>query len=115
MSLPNFKALGIDKDMTDAFNSIDKSELQLLIESEYFNHPLITDRKKESEFCEVEVFCENKKGYWYDGLCGLTFFCQIIYRDYGYGRFISEFKGVKLSNSKMIVFRSFNPEDVIIK
>ena len=114
MSLPNFKALGISKDMNDAFENIKKTDLKLLIDSEYFNSPLIVDRKTESEFCEVEVFCENE-GYWYSHLSGLTFFCEIVYKNYGYSRFISEFKGVKLTNNKMIVFRSFKPEDVIIK
>lgn len=106
--------LGIKKVMDSEFDLIPKSELQRLIDSEYFNQPMVTTRPNDGEYCEVEVLdCENE-GWWYKDLIGYKFFCQIIYGDYGYGRFIKEFKGVKLSNGKMVVFKSFSPKDVSV-
>lgn len=112
--LPNLKALGIEKDMNNEFESIPKTELQTLIDSSYFQNPHIANRPEKGEYCEIEVLdCENES-WWYKDLIGYRFFCEIVYGNFGYGRYIKEFLGVKLTNNKTIVFRSFSPKDVII-
>lgn len=111
--MSNYKALGIEKEMNEEFNLLSKSELQFLMESCYFDNPNIVKRKQNEEYCEIEVIdCPNN--FWYKNLIGQKFFCKIRWRDYGRGRFISEFLGVKLTSTKEIQFRAFSPSDVII-
>lgn len=113
-NLPNLKALGIEKDMNGEFSLIPKTDLQTLIDSSYFQNPYITDRPKGGEYCRIEVLDCASESWWYKDLIGFTFFCEIRYGDYGYGKFIKEFVGVKLTRNKKIIFRNFKPEDVII-
>lgn len=111
--MSNYKALGIEKDMNVEFDNYNKSALQILLDSCYFDHPSITNKVKNGEYCTIEVIeCENN--FWYKDLIGFQFFCRISFRDYGHGRFISEFTGVKLSGNREIKFRGFDPKDVII-
>jgi len=112
--LPNFKRLGIDKEMTLEFNEHNETDLQKLIKSSYFENPYITNRTDGAEYAEVEVIKCRYDSWWYSNLIGFTFFCEIQYSDYGRGRFIKDFLGVKLSKNKKIVFRHLDPEDVII-
>ena len=113
-NLPNFKSLGIEKCMGEEFEYIPKTELRTLIDSEYFKTPHISNRMYGDEYCEIEVLeCEND-AWWYKNLIGHRFFCKIVYGNYGYGKFIKEFMGVKLTHNKMIIFRSFPPQDVMI-
>jgi hypothetical protein len=112
--MTNFKALGIEKEMQQCFEDIDATELQKLMNSCYFDYPHITNRKKGSEYCTIMVMSCKHESWWYNDLIGLEFFCKIEYKDYGRGRFISNFQGVKLTNTKEIWFRCFEPEDVII-
>ena len=74
----------------------------------------VTNRRKNQSYCEIEVISCEHESYWYKNLIGCRFFCRIIFCDYGYGKFIKEFVGVKLSKNKEIIFRSFDPKDVII-
>jgi len=114
LKLPNFKALQIERDMIQEFSYYQASDLNLLIESSYFQNPYITKRKENEIYCNVRVVdCENEY-YWYRNLIGFDFFCKIIYKNYGYGKFISEFTAVKLTGTKEIKFRSFSAKDVSI-
>lgn len=96
------------------FSNYNKSELSQLIDSCYFDHPYIHDRYKEADYCEVEIIDCSHSDWWYRNLFGHKFFCRIVWQDYGKGKFISEFVGVKLTSKKEIKFRSFKPSDVII-
>ena len=110
----NFKALGIDKEMTYEFNTWNESDLKKLVDSEYFNQPSISARKDGKEFCYVRVIDGEHNSWWYANLIGFEFMCEIKYSDYGRGKFVSEFKGVKLTKNKIIHFRGFSPKDVSI-
>ena len=107
--MPNYKALGIYNEIESEFSSWQDSDLKKLIDSEYFYLPHISKREP-SEYCEIIVTgCQNKN-WWYKNLIGFKFFCKIIYSQ----RLVTEFKGVKLTNTKEIIFRGFDPKDVLI-
>lgn len=111
--MSNYKTLGIEKEIESEFNNWNDSDLKKLIDSEYFYLPYVSKREP-SEYCEIMVVdCQNEK-WWYNKLIGLKFFCKIIYLEINNNKIIKEFKGVKLSNSKQIFFRCFDPKDVII-
>jgi len=112
--MSNYKALGIEKDMQVEFSNYNKSELVQLIDSGYFEHPCISNRKSEAEYCEIEIIDCSYSNWWYKDLFGHKFFCRIRFSNYGRGRFISEFVGVKLTSKKEITFKTFSPSDVII-
>ena len=113
MSLPNFKMLGIEKQMTEEFETIPEMDLQKLIRSSYFQNPHIIQRRENSVFCEVEVIeCENN--FWYKDLIGFQFFCEIHFDSFRDRKYVKDFTGVKLTRTKMIIFRSFSPNDVVI-
>lgn len=112
----NFKALGIEKDMDVEFSNYENpSELQALMNSCYFKSPYITERKTEAHYCMVEVIDCKHEAWWYANLIGLKFFCRIDFEKLNDSSTqIKEFIGVKLTKNKEIIFRSFNPADVII-
>jgi hypothetical protein len=114
--LSNYKALGIEKDMQIEFSNYDNlSELQALMNSCYFEKPYITERKKEAHYCTVEVTDCKHDDWWYSKLIGLKFFCRIKFERYNDSSTnITEFVGVKLTKNKEIIFRHFDPADVII-
>lgn len=112
--MTNYKALGIDKDMDAEIKKYPETELQRLMSSSYFDHPYITKRVSGTAYCMVKVISCKNDGWWYKNLLDLDFFCKIRFTKYSGERFISEFVGVRLSNSKEIIFRSFDPEDVVI-
>ncbi len=111
--IPNFKALGIDKLMNEEFKYIEKSALQKIIDSHYFEVPLIIKRREEQMYCTIKII-DTDHCFWYNNLLNFEFFCMIRFKDYGYGEFISEFIGVQLSNNKTIIFRTFSPKHVTI-
>jgi len=111
--MSNYKALRIEKEMELEFDSKNPSELKILMDSCYFEHPLITKRDP-SEYCEVLVTdCQNPT-WWYNDLIGFKFFCQIRYVSGTNKQIISDFTGVKLTKNKRIIFRGFDPKDVMI-
>lgn len=112
--MSNYKALGIEKEMTYEFNTWNESDLKKLIDSEYFLYPHITSRKDGKEFCMIEVVDCEHENWWYSKLIGFKFMCEIVFGDYGHGRFIKTIKGVKLTKNKIIYFRDFSPKDVSI-
>lgn len=110
----NYKALGIEKDMTYEYSTWNDSDLKKLIDSEYFNHPHITNRKEAKEFCNVRVIDCEHDNWWYANLIGFEFMCEVQYVDYGRGKIVKQFKGVKLTKNKIMYFRDFSPKDVSI-
>lgn len=111
-----YKHLGIEKEMNQALEEFNKTDLQLLEESEYFKHPHI-QKRDGGEFVEVEVIDCQQDNWWYKNLIGFTFLCRIGFRSCIHtkaGRYVKEYTGVRLTNTKEIVFRSFDPADVII-
>lgn len=111
--MSNWARLGIEKEMTEAFGALDTKQFLLLQQSEYFLHPHITKREP-AEYCEIEVWKCQSDNWWYKDLIGLTFFCEIRFDETHGHRYIKEFIGVKLSEKKKIIFRSFAPDDVFI-
>lgn len=109
----NFKTLGIDKEMAYEFNLWSKSDLSLLIECEYFYMPYISKRTT-GNFCNVRVIDCHNQLWWYKKLIGFEFFCKVNIYNYDKTNEIKEFMGVKLTDKKMITFRSFDVKDVII-
>ena len=79
--MSNYRALGIDKEMSKLFQEYKKEDLNLLEASEYFTCPYI-QRRKENQF-------------------------------YG-SKYIRECKGIRLTNTKEIIFRGFDPKDIFI-
>ncbi len=112
--MSNYKALGIEKEMNYEFSTYNESDLKKLVDSEYFNNPHITARKDGKEFCNVRVIDCEQDNWWYNKLIGFEFFCEIMYADYGFGKFVKEFRGVKLTKNKIIYLRDFSPKDVSI-
>jgi hypothetical protein len=112
--MSNYKALGIDKEMSYEFSTWNESDLKKLEDSEYFMSPSITDRKEAKEFCHIRVTDCEHDNWWYSKLLGFEFMCEIKYGDYGRGKFIRSFVGVKLTKNKIIYFRDFSPKDVSI-
>lgn len=114
--MANFKALGIEKDMNDEFTNYENpSELQVLMNSCYFENPYITNRKKDAHYCMVEVMDCKHDSWWYANLIGLKFFCRIDFTKYNDSTTqIKDFVGVKLTKNKEIIFRNFDPADVMI-
>ena len=110
----NYKALKIEKYMQEEFSNYDNSSLKALMDSCYFEYPMITNREKEASYCTIEVIDCSYDDWWYSKLIGFQFFCKIIFGKNRNGEFIKEFLGVKLTKNKEIVFRSFEPSDVII-
>lgn len=108
----NWKYIGIEKEINEEFSLYKKTDLSILMDSSYFNNPLIR-RREPGEFVEIEVISCNDS-FWYKDLIGFTFFTRIRYKNYGNGKFMQEFIGVKLTNTKEILFRSFPAKDVII-
>ena len=112
-----YRHLGIEKEMNEAVEEFNKTDLQLIEESEYFLYPGI-NKRDGGEYVEVEVIDCSDDRWWYKKLIGFTFFCRIDYGSfYAKGatrRFIKGFTGVKLTNNKEIVFRNFDPADVSI-
>lgn len=100
--------------MSEEFSIYEDSKLTSLLKSCYFENPSIQSLKKDAEYCQIRVIDCSYEFWWYNNLIGYDFFCRIRYNDYGRGRFISEFVGVKLSKNKEIVFKTFKPSDVII-
>jgi hypothetical protein len=112
--MTNFKALGIEKDMTAEFKNHADSDLKKIMDSEYFTHPHITKRREGQSYCTVEVISCDHKDWWYRDLIGMQFFCKIKFDNYNGKKSVREYIGVKLSGSKEIIFRGFEPKDVII-
>lgn len=110
----NFKALGIEKEMKDEFQYFNDSNLSKIVNSTYFECPLIKRREKEADYCMIEVTSCKYDNWWYNDLIGFEFFCRIIYRNIRGSKVIYEFLGVKINNNKEIVFKSFDPTDVCI-
>ena len=111
-----YKHLGIEKDMQEEFSAFNQTDLQLIESSGYFANPLIKNRNDGGEFVEVEVIdCKNPQ-WWYDKLIGFTFLCRIDFRtcQYRKTRYVYQYIGVRLTGTKELVFRSFDPADVII-
>jgi len=113
--MSNYKALGIGKEMEEVFNRHNKSDLVLLEESEYFNHPYIQRRKEGESYCNVSIVSCSGKDWWYKNLIGWTFFCRIYFNTLPNGmKYVTDYKGVKLTKNKEILFRGFAPEDVVM-
>ena len=110
----NYDRLGIGKEMQEHFSSQRQEDLERLQKSCYFENPLITKRENGKQYCMVKVINCESPDWWYANLTDLEFFCEIVWEDYGYGKFIKDFRGVILTNTKAIVLRGFSPEDVII-
>lgn len=110
----NYDRLGIGKEMQEHFDNHRKEDLERLQKSCYFQNPLITRRENGKQYCMVRVIDCEYPSWWYADLIGLEFFCEIHFDDYGYGKFIKDFRGVILTNTKSIVLRGFSPKDVII-
>ena len=100
--------------MQEEFSNYESSSLQRLMNSCYFDNPYITNRKQNESYCMVEVVDCLHENWWYAELIGLQFFCRIIFAKNQNGEFIKEFKGVKLTKNREIIFRDFAPSDVII-
>jgi hypothetical protein len=113
--MTNFKALGIEKDMTTLFNSLEASDLNLLEESSYFDHPSISARQQTS-FCDIIVTDCQHKDWWYKNLIGMKFTCEINFTHCRHSntKYISRLVGAKVTNTKIIRFRDFDPKDVSI-
>jgi len=116
MNSTNFKAIGIGKEMTELFNSLEASELNLLNESEYFICPYIDKRKEGDKYCDIVVNDCQHSDWWYSKLIGMKFFCEInfSYCHYRNLNYISRIVGVRLTNTKVIKFRCFDPKDISI-
>ncbi len=112
--MTNFKALGIEKDMDAEFKTHVDSDLKKIMDSEYFNHPSISRRHTGENYCTIEVVSCQQKDWWYKDLIGMQFFCRIQFRIYNGKKHIKEYVGVKLTSSKEITFRGFDPKDVIM-
>ncbi len=113
--MSNYKALGIEKEMNEEYSFWNGSDLKKLIDSEYFYLPYISKREP-SEYCEITVADCQGENWWYKNLIGFNFFCKIIYMRYADNkRFVTEFRGVKLTNTKEIIFRGFDPKDVVMR
>lgn len=110
----NFKALGIDKEMSQFYENTRMEDLQKLQKSEYFFAPLITRRQSGQEYCNVRVIGCRNDSWWYKELDGLEFFCEIRYRYFNGKKSISDYVGVILTNTKVITLRGFDPADVMI-
>lgn len=114
MGLTNYTALGIEKEMNEVFNSEKKDDINLLIKSSYFENPSIQKRRSDGFYCSIIVTSCQSEMWWYRDLIGYTFFCRIRYRIQNDIFIISEFVGVKITKTKEILFRTFDPKDVII-
>ncbi len=112
--MTNFKALGIEKDMDAEFKTHGDSDLKKIMDSEYFNHPYITKKREGQSYCTVEVVSCLHDNWWYKDLIGMQFFCRINFHNQNGKKYVSEYIGVKLTNSKEIIFRGFDPKDVIL-
>lgn len=112
--MPNWKYLGIEKEASEMFSEFEKTDLQLLMESSYFEHPMLTNRKKDAEYCIIEITDCQDEGWWYSKLIGFQFFVRIEWRTFASNKVVSDFKGVRLLKNKEIVFRSIDPKDAII-
>lgn len=113
--MSNYKALGIEKEMQEVFNGHDKTDLTILEESEYFYCPYITKRQDGEVYCNVSIISCSHKDWWYKNLIGWTFFCRISFGKYPNGqKYIREFEGIKITKTKSIIFKGFDPKDVII-
>jgi len=112
--MTNFKALGIETEIKEEFADYKETELFKLLKSSYYDSPYITKRQQSAEYCMIEVTSCSFPDWWYNDLIGFQFFCRIVYKDYGRGKEIVEFKGVKLTKTKEIIFRDFKPSDVMI-
>lgn len=110
-----YKHLGIEKEMNAAAEELSKTDLQLIEESGYFDHPSVR-RRESGEYVEVEVLDCKNNSWWYKNLIGFTFMCRIDFRTCSYtgNRYVKEYIGVRLTGTKEIVFRSFDPADVTI-
>jgi len=110
----NYRALGVEKEMQNEFDSLNPSDLKMLMDSSYFEAPYITRRNADAVFCEIMVIDCQHKDWWYKNLIGFKFFCEIIYKRCERGTYISRFVGVKLTGTKKIIFRDFDPKDVAV-
>lgn len=108
--MANFKSLKIENEMTEEFSNYEKSKLKKLLESSYFENPHITNKQENQIYCTIKVIDCKYENWWYYNLIGFSFFCRIIFQEDQ----IKEFKGVKISDRKEIIFRDFDPDDVII-
>ncbi len=112
--MTTFEALGIEKDMDAEFKTHAESDLKKIMDSSYFAHPYITKKSQGESYCTVEVVSCQYKDWWYKNLIGMQFFCRIRYSIHNNKKYINEYIGVKLTSSKEITFRSFDPKDVIM-
>ena len=112
--MSNHIALGIEKEMEDEFKSYTESDLKKLMGSSFFAHPYITMKKREQSYCTIEVVSCQHKDWWYKNLIGMQFFCRIVFDNYNGKKSIKEYVGVRITSAKEIVFRSFDPKDVIL-
>lgn len=113
--MSNYKALGIEKEIKSEFSQWQDSDLKKLIDSEYFYLPHISKRAP-SEYCNIRVIdCQNT-AWWYNKLIGFEFFCKIEFFNDRFSKCkeVKRFIGIKLTNSKEIIFRDFDPKDVSI-
>ncbi len=111
--MPNWKMLGVEKDINEYFGNQSADDLIRLNASEYFEHPSIT-RREPSNYCMVRVIDCQRDNWWYANLIGFEFFCEIRYTTYNNRKWISSYEGVILTNTKKIILRGFDPKDVII-
>lgn len=112
--MTNFKALGIEKDIIEYQSQINNNTLSNLINSSYFDHPLISKRQENQIYCNIRIINCQHDDLWYRDLIGCVLFVKIRYQNFTYGRYISEFVGVKLTSTKEITFRSVSSKDAII-
>ncbi len=112
--MANFKALGIEKDMNAEFKNYAESDLKKIMDSSFFEHPYITNKRKGESYCTIEIVSCQYENWWYKNLIGMQFFCKIRFDNQNGKKYIKEYVGVKLTNTKEIIFRSFDPKDVIM-
>jgi hypothetical protein len=76
--MTNYKALGIEKEMDEIFNS-EVDNINLLIQSSYYDNPYIQKRKSNEYYCSIIVVSCQSNMWWYKDLIGYSFFCRIRY------------------------------------
>lgn len=114
--MTNFKALGIEKHMTELFNSLEQSEHKLLEESEYFICPSISTRKPNTTFCDIIITDCQHEYYWYKNLIGFKFNCllTLFKNKHTNQNYIHSIHGVRAVGNKVITFRDFDLKDISI-